>query len=358
MIPYSRENYKTDFELKKDKFEKEFTDIADINYYSSPHVSYRYRAEFSLLKLDKQLAFSMTQNDNKVPIHSFPIASNRIQELMPVLLTFINKYSLLSDKLFQVEFQSARSGEAMITLVYHKKLDENWYALATTISEELNAYIIGRSKKQRLIIGKNFIVENYTYQQNEFSLRLYEQCFCQTNPFICDDMLDWVTKNCVDINQDILELHCGLGTFTIPLSKIYNKLLATENSRPSFEALKENINLNEGTNISIARLSGKEAIEAIKKIRTYRRLSSINLDEFKIKTVFLDPPRAGLDEFTRKNIKNIDNIIYLSCGFDSFKEDLQILKRTHEIKNLALFDQFPHTDHIESGAILKRKAED
>ena len=79
---------------------------------------------------------------------------------------------------------------------------------------------------------------------------------------------------------------------------------------------------------------------------------------FKIKTVFLDPPRAGLDEFTRKNIKNIDNIIYLSCGFDSFKEDLQILMRTHEIKNLALFDQFPHTDHIESGAILKRKAQD
>jgi len=37
---------------------------------------------------------------------------------------------------------------------------------------------------------------------------------------------------------------------------------------------------------------------------------------------------------------------------------LQILKKTHDIKNLALFDQFPHTDHIESGAILKRKAQD
>ena len=51
----------------------------------------------------------------------------------------------------------------------------------------------------------------------------------------------------------------------------------------------------------------------------------------------------------------MENIIYVSCGFESFKRDLQDLQKTHEITNLAMFDQFPYTDHIESGAILKRK---
>ena len=50
------------------------------------------------------------------------------------------------------------------------------------------------------------------------------------------------------------------------------------------------------------------------------------------------------------------NIIYISCGFESFKRDLSYLKETHEIKRMAMFDQFPYTEHIESGAILSRKA--
>ena len=73
-----------------------------------------------------------------------------------------------------------------------------------------------------------------------------------------------------------------------------------------------------------------------------------------INSVFLDPPREGLDSFTTRNLKDIKNIIYVSCGFESFKRDIKVLQKTHDIINLAMFDQFPFTDHIESGAILKR----
>ena len=31
-----------------------------------------------------------------------------------------------------------------------------------------------------------------------------------------------------------------------------------------------------------------------------------------------------------------------------------MLKKTHKIKKAAMFDQFPYTDHIESGVILER----
>ena len=65
----------------------------------------------------------------------------------------------------------------------------------------------------------------------------FEQCFSQTNPNICDDMLNWVESGVNQISDDVLELHCGLGTFTILLSKLFRKVLATENSRPSVKAL-------------------------------------------------------------------------------------------------------------------------
>ena len=132
--------------------------------------------------------------------------------------------------------------------------------------------------------------------------------------------------------------------------------MATENSRPSIKALKENVNLNRRTNIYNARLSGKETLEAYNGVRKFNRLSDIDLQEFNFDSIFLDPPREGLDHFTLKSLANMKNIIYVSCGFESFKRDLSILQKTHEILNLAMFDQFPYTEHIESGAILKRIA--
>jgi tRNA (uracil-5-)-methyltransferase len=165
-----------------------------------------------------------------------------------------------------------------------------------------------------------------------------------------------VATNISRNSKDILELHCGLGTFTIPLSHLYRKVLATENSRPSIQALNDNIFLNNRKNIYSGRLSGKETLEALQRKRNFRRLQDIDLDEFEIKTIFLDPPREGLDVFTIQNLINVENIIYISCGFESFKRDLKILQKTHRILDLALFDQFPYTDHIESGAILKRIA--
>ena len=84
------------------------------------------------------------------------------------------------------------------------------------------------------------------------------------------------------------------------------------------------------------------------------RLKNIDLEKMNINSVFLDPPREGLDSFTTRNLKDIKNIIYISCGFESFKRDIKELQKTHDILNLAMFDQFPFTDHIESGAILKR----
>ncbi len=354
MINISEQNYRILFEEKKSIFSDAFKDIKSKKYFQSPSHSFRYRAEFSVIKIDNVLFFAMTKDGKKEVVTTFPIASHKIQTLMSPVLEHLRENLQLSDKLFQIEFQSSRNEDVMMTIIYHKDLDEEWIRSATNLSANLKLSVIGRSRKQKIIIGDDFVTESYKYLNEQFSLKLYEQCFSQTNPYVCDSMINWVAENVTDNSHDIIELHCGLGTFTIPLSSLFKKVLATENSRPSIRALNENIRINNKTNIFHARLSGKETLEAFFGVRKFRRLAEIDLNKFNINTIFLDPPREGLDQNTLDSLKEMKNVIYISCGFESFKRDLRILQETHEIINLAMFDQFPYTDHIESGAILRR----
>mgnify|MGYP001234255252 FL=1 len=297
----------------------------------------------------------MIKDNERVEIDTYPICSESIQELMKELLKIVNQEEVLYRKLFQIEFQSSRTKEVMVSLIYHKKLGPDWIEKVNLIKDNLKCSIIGRSKKQKIIIGQDYVTEEYKSSYQSFKLNLYEQCFSQTNPDICDQIINWV-EEIGKKNSDILELHCGLGTFTIPLSRLFNNVVATENSRPSLLALENNIRINRCNNIKYARLSGKETLEAFEGMREFRRLKNqcISFKDFNIKSIFVDPPREGIDAKTISKISKFNEIIYISCGFESLKRDLGILKRTHKINKVAMFDQFPYSNHIESGVVLER----
>ncbi|MCK5855095.1 MAG: tRNA (uridine(54)-C5)-methyltransferase TrmA, partial [Sulfurovaceae bacterium] len=54
-------------------------------------------------------------------------------------------------------------------------------------------------------------------------------------------------------------------------------------------------------------------------------------------------------------ISKIQNIIYISCNPETLARDLESLTLTHDINDSAIFDQFPHTHHVESGVFLVRR---
>jgi len=71
--------------------------------------------------------------------------------------------------------------------------------------------------------------------------------------------------------------------------------------------------------------------------------------------VLVDPPRAGLDNPTIALIGGIEHIMYISCNPDTLSRDLAQLTQTHRVECAAIFDQFPHTLHIESAVFLTKK---
>ena len=103
------------------------------------------------------------------------------------------------------------------------------------------------------------------------------------------------------------------------------------------------------------RLSAEELTQALNGVREFRRLDNIDLDNYKFGTVFVDPPRAGMDSDTCELVHRFDRVLYISCNPETLAQNIRQLSDTHRIVKCALFDQFPWTDHMESGVLLERK---
>jgi tRNA (uracil-5-)-methyltransferase len=90
--------------------------------------------------------------------------------------------------------------------------------------------------------------------------------------------------------------------------------------------------------------------------RTFRRLASLEtaLEDYNLHTVFVDPPRAGLDTGTLNLVSGFEEILYISCNPMTLLDNLETLIKSHSIESLAFFDQFPYTPHLECSVHLKR----
>jgi tRNA (uracil-5-)-methyltransferase len=289
----------------------------------------------------------------KLPIANCPKVDKKIADLMPRLLAFIKNSEILRQKLFGIEFLSSRD-EVLATLLYHKKLDEAWQDEARGLCA-LGIKVVGRSRGVKINISEDFVRETLHINDKEFKYIVYDTSFSQPNRGVNEQMISWVLGKISSAKRaDLLELYCGHGNFTLPLSFLFEKVLATEISKSSIHAAKENCALNEAHNITFARLSAQEFVSAYNREREFKRLADIELGSYNFSHLLMDPPRAGLDEHSLRLASDFKNIIYISCNPKTLFDDLTKLTATHKITSFALFDQFPYTHHIESGVILER----
>ncbi|WP_121628141.1 tRNA (uridine(54)-C5)-methyltransferase TrmA [Poseidonibacter antarcticus] len=352
-----------DFKIQREKERfSNFSDFSNINLdiVKSDEQNFRNRAEFKIWKnFDEEdratLSYAMTSVDkNVLEINSCQIVSSQIQELMPKLLEEIQKNKTLSFKLFAIEFLNSSTKDMLVTLIYHKKLEVDWNILALELSKKFNIKIIGRSRKQKVVLENDYIDEKLLINNTSYNFRYIEGGFTQPNTKVNIGMIQWVLDNIKNSNKDLCELYCGGGNFTIPLSSKFRKVLATEISKTSIKSAKVNCELNNNTKIDFIRMSAEEFVQALEEKRVFSRLKDINLKDYNFDSIFVDPPRAGLDDTTRALVKDFDQIIYVSCNPETLHRDLEELTKTHKIENFALFDQFAYTHHIETGVILRK----
>ena len=338
-------------------------DTPALEVYPSPPSHYRQRCEFRIWHEEDDLFYAMFEVDPENPknkrvvrLDQFPVASAHINELMPKLRDAFLTSDELRRRLFQVEFLTTLSGQALVTLIYHRPLGDAWEAEARALEKALDIMIIGRSRKQRLVLTQDHVWERLTVDGRTLHYQQVENSFTQPNAHICQTMLSWA-KEATQGRQaeDLVELYCGNGNFTIALAENFRRVLATEISRTSVASANVNLEANGVTNAHVARMSAEEFALALKGEKEGRRVAEMALDEYDFSTVLVDPPRAGLDEQSCQQISEYAQIVYISCNPATLAENLTLLTKTHDIERFALFDQFPFTHHCECGVLLTRR---
>lgn len=332
-----------------------------LQVFASPEHNYRMRAEFRIWHIEDDLFYAMFERSEDkqkkvIRVDEFPIADRSINLLMPKLLAALKANSILSARLFEVHFLATLSGEMLVSLLYHRKLESDWESAAQALSKALNIKLIGRSRGQKFVLFDEYVVEQLQVFDRTYTYKQIESSFTQPNAQVCQKMLEWACTVAEYSEQDLLELYCGNGNFTLPLSTRFRRVLATELAKSSVYAAQWNIEQNQIENIQVARLSAEEFTQAYNGEREFRRLQEANIDlsSYDFDTVFVDPPRAGIDDDTLKLLQRFKRIIYISCNPDTLHDNLKTLCQSHKVTQFALFDQFPYTHHVESGVLLEK----
>jgi tRNA/tmRNA/rRNA uracil-C5-methylase (TrmA/RlmC/RlmD family) len=182
----------------------------------------------------------------------------------------------------------------------------------------------------------------------EFVYRVTASVFFQVNDFIAPELAALVGNLAKDAGRDsALDLFAGAGFFSLPLARLFKKVIAVDNSTSACRLCT--------ANASAAALSNVQAVCADVSAWTQSAGSS-DMPGFDL--VVLDPPRAGAGAGIMERIQKWapNTILYVSCDPQTLSRDIARLSaRDYEIDHIEGLDMFPQTYHFETVVRLTRR---
>jgi 23S rRNA (uracil1939-C5)-methyltransferase len=184
------------------------------------------------------------------------------------------------------------------------------------------------------------------YRVGEIPYRVGHLSFFQVNRFLVEDMVNTIVGEAS--GAAALDLYAGVGLFTIPLAKRFERVVAVESNAAAVRDLKANLDAGGVT----AQVVNTETDKFLADCAEAPNL------------VVLDPPRAGVASEALNRLAELApaRIHYLSCDPATLARDLGTLTGAaaglalgYEITEVHLFDVFPQTFHIESLVRLARR---
>jgi 23S rRNA (uracil1939-C5)-methyltransferase len=145
----------------------------------------------------------------------------------------------------------------------------------------------------------------------------------------------------------VLDLFCGLGNFTLPLSRRAAAVVGVEGDEGLVGKARRNALRNGIGNVEFF----------TENLFEPARLGSWADRAFDL--VLLDPPRAGAVQIMERVAQwRPRRVVYISCHPGSLARDAGILVRGRgfRLMGAGVMDMFPHTTHIESIAVFERGA--
>lgn len=227
-----------------------------------------------------------------------------------------------------------------------EKLGDRLAGLQHTINDNVADRAKIENGTYTLLYGKPVVVEELLGLKFEISM----ESFFQTNPKSAERLyskaLSYVFEEDLSSEDVVMDLFCGTGTIgqILASQKEGVKIIGVDIVPEAIEDAKRNAERNNISGVDFY------AADVGKFLREYPQFVG------KIKTIILDPPRAGIAPKTLKKVIELGakNIVYISCNPSTQARDTQLLRQEgYELEKISLVDQFPHTGHIESIAKYK-----
>ena len=175
------------------------------------------------------------------------------------------------------------------------------------------------------------------YRVGSYSYRVSAGSFFQTNRFLSGKLVELVTAN--RTGRAALDLYAGVGLFTLPMSRSFERITSVEIGQNSYDDLAAN-----------AAVPHIQAVHST--VEDY-----LNAARGRWDFAIADPPRAGLGERAAKSLAGlgIPRLTIVSCDPATLARDLvTLLAAGYKVEEAHLVDLFPQTYHMETVLHLAR----
>jgi 23S rRNA (uracil1939-C5)-methyltransferase len=312
----------------------------EIPSHAGPAWNYRNQAQFKIARQPGgrvELGFFEPQSHRVLPIDSCLILSPRLNSVLADLRQAEWAEGLAD--FWEIElFADERDEEVMITLRGEVASAEGEQVGRSLLERIPGAVCVALEFSNRFrLLGKLAL----HYSVGGFSYRVSPGSFFQASRFLTLELVTSVTGE--ERGGLALDLFAGVGLFSLPLARRFNRVVAAEANHASALDLNANAEANGLPNL---RAAGETTYDFL------RRFAQAEPD-----LVVMDPPRAGVDAGSLRLLAALRprKIHCLSCSPPTLARDLKFLAgHAYQLDSIELFDLFPQTYHIEALAKLTR----
>jgi len=343
--------------LKRDILRETLSRLGGVSWdgtiveHSAGPYGYRNRAQWAVRSgMPRALGYFLAESSVIVPIDECPVLSPRLARTFEQLQEMARS-GRLPEGIQEIEAFADSTDEKIALNVAFEKFPKSAAELASTfrgVLPQIESLLLLDQKKNRFeLTGPGYL----THEAGGFKFRVSHLSFFQVNRFLIEDLLKTVTANARGTLA--LDMYSGVGFFTLPLAKAFQRVVSVDANLAATRDLYANAEIAGVTIVS----HNEHAEEFLKKT------------EEKPDFVILDPPRAGLGAEAAEKLAELgaNEIVYLSCDPSTLARDLAVLTRSarkpkeisgpsfrYEITEMHLFDLFPQTFHIETLVRLRR----